>query len=308
LRKFNDQLPEALSRLADTMREEDRYMHEETKALMERYVRIREKFVTDARKPADGGAPAEGEIGHHHNKGGAECSFLRSDFVRFAVALQRRLIKLILNYLHLPEEFLDFSKLENIRQSIVEPAPTTAHLDLHKRFFFAREYDVIRFVRRGIAAAGDREDETGIRYAYTIEDGVTDGTIHVPEAHATFSFSLHELEEGESAEHGLTRLGGGSPMQHEAWFDFDRLQFPLQIRSRIDGDRIEPVGLTGSKKVKNMFIDAKVPRRFRNRLPLLVDGVGRILWIPCFRRSRHAQITADTTRIWQIRMTADVEE
>jgi tRNA(Ile)-lysidine synthase len=57
---------------------------------------------------------------------------------------------------------------------------------------------------------------------------------------------------------------------------------------------MHPYGLNGTKKVQDMFVDAKVPRSRRDSLPLLVNGDGQVLWIPGMRRSRYALVTADT--------------
>jgi tRNA(Ile)-lysidine synthase len=65
------------------------------------------------------------------------------------------------------------------------------------------------------------------------------------------------------------------------------------------GDLLHPYGLNGTKKVQDMFVDAKVPRSRRDKLPLLVDGDGRVLWIPGMRRSSHALVTADTRSTWR---------
>jgi tRNA(Ile)-lysidine synthase len=87
------------------------------------------------------------------------------------------------------------------------------------------------------------------------------------------------------------------PGNDSAVFDAEVLSFPLVVRNRQDGDRIEMRGLNGSKKVKDIFIDAKLPLRMRNSVPLLVDAAERILWIPGFRRSIHAIATATTSRL-----------
>jgi tRNA(Ile)-lysidine synthase len=85
---------------------------------------------------------------------------------------------------------------------------------------------------------------------------------------------------------------------HEsAYFDLDLLSFPLDVRNRQDGDRMEIRGLNGSKKVKDIFIDAKLPLRLRNQVPLVVDAAKRVLWIPGFRRSVHAIASSKTTRL-----------
>ncbi|HYL81723.1 MAG TPA: tRNA lysidine(34) synthetase TilS [Candidatus Acidoferrum sp.] len=52
----------------------------------------------------------------------------------------------------------------------------------------------------------------------------------------------------------------------------------LSLRGWRPGDRFRPLGLRGQKKLQDFFVDAKVPRRERARIPLLLAG-GRIAWV-----------------------------
>jgi tRNA(Ile)-lysidine synthase len=52
----------------------------------------------------------------------------------------------------------------------------------------------------------------------------------------------------------------------------------LSLRGWRPGDRFRPLGLRGQKKLQDFFVDAKVPRRQRARIPLLLAG-GRIAWV-----------------------------
>ena len=55
---------------------------------------------------------------------------------------------------------------------------------------------------------------------------------------------------------------------------------PLAVRFRRPGDRFRPPGLGGrSKKLQDYFVDRKVPRADRDRVPLVVDGDDRIVWV-----------------------------
>ena len=54
--------------------------------------------------------------------------------------------------------------------------------------------------------------------------------------------------------------------------------FPLMIRARKPGDRIRMSA--GTRKLKKLFLEARIPQPERHQIPLLVDGVGRIIWIP----------------------------
>jgi tRNA(Ile)-lysidine synthase len=84
-----------------------------------------------------------------------------------------------------------------------------------------------------------------------------------------------------------------------AYFDLGALDLPLRARSWREGDKFVPFGLTGSKKVHDIFIDEKVPISQRPRTPIVCDGDG-IVWIAGVRRSERARITDDTRTILKI--------
>ena len=44
------------------------------------------------------------------------------------------------------------------------------------------------------------------------------------------------------------------------YFDFDKINNDISIRNRNDGDKIIPLGMSGNKKVKDIFIDMKIPK------------------------------------------------
>ncbi len=101
--------------------------------------------------------------------------------------------------------------------------------------------------------------------------------------------------------------GGAGEDPGRAVFDRTLLRPPLAVRSRRAGDRIHPLGRTAEKKVKDLLIDARVPRRLRAAVPLLVDGAGepeeRILWVAGYRRSAHAPVNQGTTEILEVELS-----
>ncbi|MGM8366123.1 tRNA lysidine(34) synthetase TilS [Virgibacillus sp. W0181] len=56
------------------------------------------------------------------------------------------------------------------------------------------------------------------------------------------------------------------------------ITLPLIVRTRRDGDRMRLRGLNGRKKLKDLFIDRKIPRNERDRQLLVTDSNGEILW------------------------------
>ena len=63
-----------------------------------------------------------------------------------------------------------------------------------------------------------------------------------------------------------------------AWLDRESLGEELSLRTRLPGDRFQPLGMSREKKLQDFFTDAKVPRTWRDRVPLLVSQRG-IAWV-----------------------------
>lgn len=63
---------------------------------------------------------------------------------------------------------------------------------------------------------------------------------------------------------------------HEVVLARSRLQFPLRVRGWRHGDRLGTPA--GSRKLKRLFNDHRIPRSRRRRLPMVADAGGRVLW------------------------------
>lgn len=61
---------------------------------------------------------------------------------------------------------------------------------------------------------------------------------------------------------------------------------PLHVRTRKSGDKMKVKGLNGSKKVKDIFIDSKVPISQRDLWPVVVDSTDKIVWLPGLKKSK----------------------
>lgn len=91
------------------------------------------------------------------------------------------------------------------------------------------------------------------------------------------------------------------------YFDIDKINSrKLIMRNRREGDRFRPFGLRGTKKLSDFFIDRKIPRRLRDRVPLLVDG-NDILWVVGIRRADKARITENTRKILEVQVLREKE-
>ena len=68
--------------------------------------------------------------------------------------------------------------------------------------------------------------------------------------------------------------------------DSSELNLPLYIRTRKDGDKMTIKNMTGSKKIKDIFIDSKVPLAKRNSWLLVCDNGDNIIWLPALKKSK----------------------
>ena len=64
------------------------------------------------------------------------------------------------------------------------------------------------------------------------------------------------------------------------------VEFPLHVRTRKSGDKMKVKGLNGTKKIKDIFIDCKVPVSKRDLWPVVVDSKDRIIWLPGLKKSK----------------------
>jgi tRNA(Ile)-lysidine synthase len=86
-----------------------------------------------------------------------------------------------------------------------------------------------------------------------------------------------------------------------ALMDYGSLQFPLRMRNFRPGDRFYPLGAQGAQKLKEFFIDQKIPSFERRRVPLLVSG-GMIVWIAGYRIDERVKVTEKTKKVLAVKI------
>jgi tRNA(Ile)-lysidine synthase len=83
---------------------------------------------------------------------------------------------------------------------------------------------------------------------------------------------------------------------YTAYLDADRLQYPLSLRTRREGDAFYPLGLRHQQKLRNFMVNVKIPRHERARLPLLVCG-DEIAWVVGWRIDARYAVGEETGRV-----------
>ena len=86
----------------------------------------------------------------------------------------------------------------------------------------------------------------------------------------------------------------------QAVLDAEAMGGPMALRPRRPGERFHPLGMEGPKKLQDFFVDAHVPRPWRERVPLVVSPRG-IVWVVGWRIAHWARVTQNTRRILRLR-------
>lgn len=85
--------------------------------------------------------------------------------------------------------------------------------------------------------------------------------------------------------------------QNTACVDVDKLQFPLKVRKWMQGDYFYPLGMTGRKKVSDFLVDNKVNLFDKEKVEVLLNGNGDIMWIIGMRLDNRYKVDEKTKKV-----------
>lgn len=91
-------------------------------------------------------------------------------------------------------------------------------------------------------------------------------------------------------------------------FDLARLGRSLKVRAWQPGDGFSPPGLQGHKKLQDFFVDKKVPRPKRGKIPIVTDEKGRIAWVVGYAIDDRVKVGPHTERVAVLRAVWSAEE
>lgn len=192
----------------------------------------------------------------------------------FHPALQRRIFLRALSILT-GEEGWGWEDVDKIVDLSRVPG-SSRRLELKKQLRVFKSYDTMIFTTV----------EPFIQdFCYQIE---VPGFVHIEEIEQSFDLSVISAEEVKS-EPG------------HVYLDYDKLDRPLFIRSRRNGDRFHPAGMQGSKKLKALFMDLKIPFLKRDQIPLLTNRQGLVYAVLGHRISRLAMLDKESKQILVIK-------
>jgi tRNA(Ile)-lysidine synthase len=202
-----------------------------------------------------------------------------SRFGELAPALQMTVLRLYLAHRMESLRKITRAHLEALRRLVLDSGPSDS-IDLPNGWRAYREYNLLRVVNTTPANAG----------AFSVPLSL-DGITIVEAARYRFETSTIAVGAPHLAMPGdlLVALFDAAEIQDRG----------LVVRNFIRGDRINPLGMVGVRKVKDVFIDRKVPRGSRGRFPI-VTIAGEVAWLPGLARASIARVTEATESVLRV--------
>jgi tRNA(Ile)-lysidine synthase len=176
-----------------------------------------------------------------------------NDFKEQHLAIQRRILRLAIESLLGDLNRYDFQHIDEI-MSLIDNGMTGSSISLPRGIIAEKSYGEI------IIKLGKSESIEPFDYIIKIP-----GEIHISQLGLKVTTSFGEF-------------GNYSKELYQKTFDYDIIKGDLHLRNRQQGDKFQPLGMSGTKKLKEYFIDKKIPRSQRNKIKILTDG-NNIMWI-----------------------------
>jgi tRNA(Ile)-lysidine synthase len=189
-------------------------------------------------------------------------------------ALQRRILRLWITEIRGHLRALDYAHVEALLNLVAHGAPQ-ARLSIPGGWELVNAYKTVRLEKRS-------RNLKGVRYSYKFRTGEI---LQIPEAGVALESKRISVPPAVQPNIPTSLM--------EGLFDAALLAENLTVRNFCAGDRFQPLGMRGHKKVKDLFIEKKVPLSVRSVLPLFSMG-DEILWIPAYARSETAKIGPQT--------------
>lgn len=206
----------------------------------------------------------------------------KKEFNQLHLALKRRILRLAYGRLAQEGDSLNF-RFVNMAEEFIREEPAGKKLGLPGGIVLLTGPDTIIF-NKPISQPGLMPYELSLSVP---------GAVTLPQG---ISLEAKEVKLAEARQ----KYKQASP--HEAYLDLEKIVLPLVVRSRRQGDVFHPLGMSGQKKLKDFFIDLKVPRHKRDWIPVITDGTGRIIWVGGYRIDDNFKVTEETKRILYLKL------
>ncbi|MBM7557172.1 tRNA lysidine(34) synthetase TilS [Halanaerobacter jeridensis] len=204
----------------------------------------------------------------------------KDEFLNVHFALQRRIIREI--YKRLTESYKDlyFYNVEEILQ-LIKNGGTGTQKKLPQGVLVKLSYQQIIFM---LGTAENKVESFSYRLQVGEEKEISDLNIVINSKVLNSSYPWRQE---------LDQI-------NKSFFDLNKVGFEFEVRQRKDGDLFQPLGMSGTKKLKDFFIDEKIKRNKRDKIPIFTTATGDIFWVSQLRIDEKYKVTNKTDEILMI--------
>lgn len=214
------------------------------------------------------------EVSNIKEKGFVEINL--DDFVCLHDAIKVRVLRNSIKHILGDTNFVDQRHIEDI-MSLEDNSKVNKMLTLPRNIFVYRKKDSIILTNEEIV-------NEEIEFYYNVP---SNGFIKIKELKQIIETQVMSIDRYKSMKLDNSSKG----------FDFNKVKGGIVIRSRRQGDKIKLA--MGSKKVKDLFIDLKIPREERCKIPIITDGEG-IICVGDYKISENYKIDESTKEVLKI--------
>jgi tRNA(Ile)-lysidine synthase len=218
-------------------------------------------------------------------------AFNSAVLMKHPLGLQRNLLRRAIQRIHADTLDIGFAMLERAADFINDAARQNARLELAGSLHLLREGGLLYVVSGNTALP--------IEHFPQMPEGVTEIPVTIPGVvNLPGGWSL-TCETLDAAPHAIEQARANAD-PFEVWLDAKAISASLKLRARRAGDRFEPLGMDGHKlKISDFLVNAKLPQRVRDHLPLLCVEA-KIIWVPGFRPAHFCRLTESTERVFHL--------
>jgi tRNA(Ile)-lysidine synthase len=289
--KFNPSIDDALARLSRAAAESRDYFDAvvgEAIAEMCSFTSGDEAITDEAvADEAVAGEPLERQAALTEDRpvGPARAGFPLDALARYHAAIRHRIVLAVFGMIGLTQD-IGAAHIA-AADELISAGRTGKYVDFPGGYRFGISYDTAIFTAPTAPRRAEDAADGGCSYSVSIAGlGRAEGKALI------FEGSGFPIEAVVEDYDGAAASGASLALDYEA---LSRAAATLQLRTKVKGDRICLPGMDGSKKLQDIFVDEKIPREKRSRLPV-VAADGEVLWIPGIRRTRLYAPGPDTKR------------
>ena len=204
--------------------------------------------------------------------------FDKKVFLGLPLALQRSLIRRALDFLLGELKDIEARHVEDILSALRKPAGRVIKLPAGLNFTIEYDKYLLAPAESSVCPFPPIDKEIALKIP---------GKTRVPGGEIVASLYENDGAKVEESD------------RYTGCFDFVKTGKTLMLRRRAPGDRFQPLGLAALKKLNAFMIDARIPRSWRERIPVIASPE-QVIWVTGWRIDERVKVTRTTKQVLRL--------